>query len=208
MGGNHLNNTDPRPKRRKDKDNPYEIFTTGLGTAQPHYFLAFVDSTGAEQCVEIDKALFDAFDRFELDDISFMHKVDKHYERLEQTEESLHKRAFHPPMSVEELVTRQIEVDDLHRAIAQLPEKQHRRLVLYYFGGCTYEQIAEMEGCKYQTVQDSIYAALKNRILHGFLRLRRPLVQGLLRLLRPLIVPVHFVHKRNVVQLKAVKGVE
>ena len=72
------------------------------------------------------------------------------------------KRAFHPPMSVEELVTRQIEVDDLHRAIAQLPEKQRRRLVLYYFDGCTYEQIAEMEGCKYQTVQDSIYTALKN----------------------------------------------
>ena len=59
MGGNHPKNIDPRPKRRKDKDNPYEIFTTGLGTAQPHYFLAFVDSTGVEQCMEIDKALFD-----------------------------------------------------------------------------------------------------------------------------------------------------
>ena len=161
MGGNHPNNTDPRPKRRKDKDNPYEIFTTGRDTAQPHYFLAFVDSTGTEQCVEIDKALFDAFDRFELDDISFMHKVDKHYERLEQTEESLHKRAFHPPMSVEELVTRQIEVDNLHRAIAQLPEKQRRRLVLYYFGGCTYEQIAEMEGCTHPAVMKSISAALE-----------------------------------------------
>ena len=55
-----------------------------------------------------------------------------------------------------------IEVDRLHQAIAQLPEKQRRRLVLYYFGEFTYEQIAEMEGCKYQTVQDSIYAALKN----------------------------------------------
>ena len=96
-----------------------------------------------------------------MDYISFMHKVDKNYERLEQTEESLHKRAFHPPMSVEELVTRQIEVDDLHRAIAQLPEKQRRRLVLYYFGGCTYEQIAEMEGCTHPAVMKSISAALE-----------------------------------------------
>ena len=53
MGGNHPKNIDLRPKRRKDKDNPYEIFTTGLGTAQPHYYLAFVDSTGAEQCTLI-----------------------------------------------------------------------------------------------------------------------------------------------------------
>ena len=63
---------------------------------------------------------------------------------------------------MEEIVSQQIEVDRLHPAIAQLPEKQRRRLVLYYFGESTYEQIAEMEGCKYQTVQDSIYAALKN----------------------------------------------
>lgn len=162
MGGNHPKNIDPRPKRRKDKDNPYEIFTTGLGTVQPHYFLSFMDGAGVEQCIEIDKALFDAFDRFELDDISFMHKVDKHYERLEQTEESLHKRAFHSPVSVEELVTRQIEEDDLHRAIAQLPEKQRRRLVLYYFGELTYEQIAEMEGCTKRAVKFSVDIALSS----------------------------------------------
>ncbi len=96
--------------------------------------------------MEIDKALFDAFDRFELDDISFMHKVDKHYERLEQTEESLHKRAFHPPVSVEELVTRQIDIDDLHYAIAQLPEKQRRRLVLYYFGSLLMNRLRKWRG--------------------------------------------------------------
>ena len=46
--------------------------------------------------------------------------------------------------------------------INKLPETQRRRLILYYFNGLTYSQIAEMEGCKYQTVQDSIYAALNN----------------------------------------------
>ena len=162
MGGNHPNNIDPRPKRRKDKDNPYEIFTTGLGTAQPHYFLAFVDSTGAEQCVEIDKALFDAFDHFELDDISFMNEMDRHYEQSEQTEASLNRRAAQPQESVEETVFQRVEVETLRQAIAKLPEKQRSRLVLYYFGGFTYEQIARMEGCKYQTVQDTIYTALKN----------------------------------------------
>jgi RNA polymerase sigma-70 factor (ECF subfamily) len=162
MDDNHPKNIDPRPKRRKDKDNPYEIFTTGVSTAHPHYYLSFVDGGGARRRVEIDKALFDAFDRFELDDISFMHKVDKHYERLEQTEESLYKRAIDPPMPVEEIVAQQAEKDELHKAIAQLPQKQRRRLVLYYFWGFTYERIAEMEGCSKRAVKFSVDIALKN----------------------------------------------
>ena len=162
MDGNHPKNADTRPKRRKDRDNPYEIFTTGINTAHPHFYLSFKDSSGSKRCMEIDKALFDAFDSFELDDLSFMNEVDRHYEQSEQSEWTLAKRAVQPQESVEETVFQRVENEALHRAIAQLPEKQRRRLVLYYFGGFTYEQIAEMEKCKYQTVQDTIYAALKN----------------------------------------------
>ena len=162
MADSHPKSIDPRPKRRRDKDNPYTIFTTGINTATPHYYLSFVDSNNMERCVEIDKPLFDAFDRFELEDISFMHKVDKHYERTEQTEASLNKRAVRPQESVEEIVSQRIEVDRLHQAIAQLPEKQRRRLVLYYFGEFTYEQIAEMEGCTKRAVKFSVDIALKN----------------------------------------------
>lgn len=38
MDGQHPNKHDLRPKRRKDKDNPYEIFTVGIGTDSPHYY--------------------------------------------------------------------------------------------------------------------------------------------------------------------------
>ena len=122
MDGNHPKNIDPRPKRRKDRDNPYEIFTTGIDTAQPHYYLSFEDSSNVKQCIEIDKALFDAFDHFELDDLSFMNEVDRHYEQSEQTEQSLNRRASQPQESVEETVFQQVESETLHRAIAQLPE--------------------------------------------------------------------------------------
>ena len=162
MADSHPKNLDPRPKRRRDKDNPYTIFTTGIDTATPHYYLTFVDSSNVERCVEIDKPLFDAFDRFELEDISFMQKVDKHYEQTEQTEASLNKRAIKPQESVEEIVSQRMEVDKLHQAIARLPEKQRRRLVLYYFGEFTYEQIAEMEGCTKRAVKFSVDIALKN----------------------------------------------
>ena len=91
-----------------------------------------------------------------------MHKVDKHYERTEQTEASLNKRAIKPQESVEEIVSQRMEVDKLHQAIARLPEKQRRRLVLYYFGEFTYEQIADMEGCTISPVKRSIEKAIEN----------------------------------------------
>jgi len=162
MDGNHPKKADSRPKRRKDKDNPYEIFTTGINTAYPHYYLSFADGSGVKRCTEIDKALFDAFDEFELDDLSFMNEVDRHYEHSEQTEASLNRRAAQPQEPVEETVFQRVEVDKLHRAIAKLPEKQRRRLVLYYFGEFTYEQIAEMEGCTKRAVKFSVDIALKN----------------------------------------------
>ena len=162
MDGNHPKNIDPRPKRRKDKDNPYMIFTTGIHTATPRYYLSFVDSGNVERCVEIDKPLFDAFDHFELDDISFMNEMDRHYEQSEQTEQLLNRRTTQPQKSVEETVFQRVEADKLYQAITRLPEKQRRRLVLYYFGGFTYERIAEMEGCTIMPVKRSIDAAIKN----------------------------------------------
>jgi len=41
MDGQHPNIFDKRPKRRKDKDNPYELFTVGIGTPEPLYFIRF-----------------------------------------------------------------------------------------------------------------------------------------------------------------------
>ena len=143
MDGGHPKNIDPRPKRRRDEENPYEIYTTGINTTNPRYFLAFTDSNKVKQWMEIDKTLFDAFNEFELDDLSFFNEVDRHYERSEVTEATLNRRAAKPQKSVEEIVSQQMEMDKLHRAIAQLPEKQRRRLVLYYFGEFTYEQIAD-----------------------------------------------------------------
>ena len=154
--------SDPRPKRRRSKDNPYEIYSIGAQTDQPHYYIAFTDSTGVRQELEIDESLFDVLDRFELDDLSFLNEVDNHYERSELTEASLNARAFELPETVEETVMQRDENERLHRAIAMLPEKQRKRLTLYYFRGLTYAQIAEKEGCTIMPVKRSIDTAIEN----------------------------------------------
>ena len=145
-----------RPKRRKDKYNPYT-----LTKKEDKHFLSFWDGQGVLRGLQITKELFEVLNRFELDDLSILNEWDRHYEHSELTEASLYDRAAMLPESVEETVFRNLRYEALYKAMEQLPETQRRRLVLYYFAGLTYAQIADKEGCKYQTVQESIYAALK-----------------------------------------------
>lgn len=152
-----------RPKRRKDIYNPYT-----LTKIKDKHILSFRDGQGVLQEITIDRELFELLDRFELDDLSYLNEVDRHYEHSELTEISLYNRATALPESVEDAVLRNLQYEALYNAIWKLPEAQRRRLIFYYFGGLTYAQIADMEGCKYQTVQESIYAALKN--LKSFLK--------------------------------------
>jgi len=145
-----------RPKRRKDKYNPYT-----LTEKESKQFVSFRDGQGVFRELQITKELFEVLNRFELDDISVLNEWDRHIEHFEQTEQSLNRRAYYKAESVEAAVLRNIEYERLHRAISELPETQRRRLTLYYFRGLTYEQIAEMEGCSHPAVIKSVSAAIE-----------------------------------------------
>lgn len=162
MDGKHPNQHDKRPKRRKDKDNPYELFSVGIGTPAARYYIRFKDGQGVEHCMEIEKPLFDMLDSFELDDLSHLNEMDNHYERSELTEASLNERAFEVPQPIDAIVSFKIEREELHRAIQSLPEIQRRRLILYYFDEMTYEQIAEIEKCSYPAARRSVLSAIDN----------------------------------------------
>ena len=139
--GEHPNHIDPRPKRRKDQANPYHIFTVGIESADPHFYLSFIDSQGVKICMEINRELFSQLNQFELEDLSYLNQIDNHYEHSELTEATLERRMAHYQESLEERVIRMDCYDRLHAAIEKLPEGQRRRLRLYYFGGLTYEEI-------------------------------------------------------------------
>lgn len=147
--GNH-------PKRRKDKYNPYSIYET-----DGKHYISFRDGQGVLQQLEICKELYDTFDEFELKDISYLHKWDKYIEHSQLWESTLNERAFLKPDTVEDIVMKNIETESLHKAISKLPETQKRRLLLYFFDGLTYEQIAKMEGCTKMPVKRSIDVALQ-----------------------------------------------
>ena len=144
------------PNRKKDKHNPYTLMIV-----EGRYYLSFKDGRGVMQNIEIEKVLYDLFNRFELEDISYLNRVSRHIEHSELTERSLNDRTFYKEESLEETVSRSMEYEQLHKAISKLPETQKRRLLLYFFGELTYEQIAEFEGCTKRAVKFSIDLAIE-----------------------------------------------
>ena len=144
------------PNRKKDKYNPYTLIVS-----DGRYYLSFKDSRGELQSIEIDEVLYGVFNRFELEDISYLNKLSRHIEHSELTEASLNDRAFCKPESIEEEVSRNMEYELLHRAVAKLGEVERRRLLLYFFGEMTYEQIAAIEGCTKRAVKFSVDIAIE-----------------------------------------------
>ncbi|MGF6991453.1 RNA polymerase sigma factor (sigma-70 family) [Lachnospiraceae bacterium PM6-15] len=145
------------PKRRRDKYNPYHI-----RKSEGRYYLEFKDGTGELHKMEVDKTMFEAFDRFELDDISFFNKWDKHIEHSELTEASINQRAFIKESLVEDIVLDNTDKERLHKAVSSLPSIQRRRLIMYFFEEMTFEEIALLEGCTKMPVKRSIDSAIAN----------------------------------------------
>lgn len=144
------------PNRKKDKYNPYT-----LTIVEGRYYISFKDGRGELQSIEINEVLYGLFNRFELEDISYLNRVSRHIEYSELTEASLNDRAFHKPESIEVTVSRNIEHERLHKAISKLPEIQRRRLILHFFGELSYEQIAKLEGCTKRAVKFSVDIAIE-----------------------------------------------
>lgn len=62
-------------KRNKSKDNPYTLF---YDKTQEIYQVEFVDNLNKLHVIQITEEIYKAFDKFELEDISQIHKFRKH----------------------------------------------------------------------------------------------------------------------------------
>ena len=105
--------------------------------------------------------MYNLLNVFELEDLKYLNVLDRHIEQSEIYEVTLHKRSGQVGESAEDEAMRKILYDNLYKAISRLPDIQKRRLVLYYFVGLTYEQIAELENCSFQSIVKSINTAEK-----------------------------------------------
>lgn len=142
------------PNRKKDKFNPYTL-TIENNT----YYISFIDGQGNFQKQEISMELYDAFNRFELDDISWINEKKRHLTEKGISNELLRYQIADSAESLDDCVNRSMMYQKLYEAIRELPDIQRRRIRLYYFDGYTYEQIAKSEGCTHPAIIKSIRAA-------------------------------------------------
>lgn len=146
------------PKRRKSKDNPYIL---DYIEEKNIYIVSFRDSLNEFHKIEVSEKVFNAFDKFELEDISQMHKSDKHIDdrtidNSEYMDLMLYKHIDNTEKSVEQIVEEKLQNEDLYKAIKQLPEIQKRRIKKYYFDEKNLQDIANEEKCSVVAVKYSI----------------------------------------------------
>ena len=122
------------PKRRKKKDNPYTLLN--------RYFILFKDVRNVINKVEVNNDVFNAFDRFEVDDISELHKIDKHIDMRELDE---NKNYENDTESIDDFIIRKSTYEELHKEINKLTETQKRRIKYYYFDDMKFSDIARVE---------------------------------------------------------------
>jgi RNA polymerase sigma factor (sigma-70 family) len=143
-----------------DNSNPYTL-RVDIDTGILHYYVSFKDGQALIREVEVSRPVYLEFCRFVKHERNLRRWDERHTEQSILTDETLYKRAFHPPKGVEETVFDNERDERLQQIITELPEVQRRRFILYHEFGLTYEQIAEMEGCKKQSVCDSVLLAEK-----------------------------------------------
>ncbi len=143
---------------RKIKDNPYSI---SYNEEKHCYMVEFKDYKCTVHKIEVAESVYKAFDSFELEDISQIHKYRRHIEHLELTDELLSKRLFEKSVTIEEKVEKQIMYEELKKAIDQLSDIQKQRIKMYYFENLSLDEIAKKEGTTHQAISKSIHRGLE-----------------------------------------------
>ncbi len=141
-----------------DNTNPYTLRSELIGGIR-HYYVSFKDGQSVLRETEVSRPVYLEFLRFIKRERSLQQWDRRHTEHSELTDEMLYNRAFHTPKSVEETIYESQRDERLRQTIAELPEIQRRRFILYHEFGLTYEQIAEMEGRYLTSIRESVKSA-------------------------------------------------
>ena len=143
---------DRHPKRRKSKDNPYI-----LEVNDNKYTIKFKDTRNNLCELAITENLYQAFNKFELEDISQLHKYERHIEHSLIYEEQLYNRSLKKTIDLETFIIDKILIEKINEIINySLSKTQQLRLCLYFYENKTLDDIARIEGTTHQAISKSI----------------------------------------------------
>lgn len=145
------------------KDKSYELILEKT-EKEIHYYIIYIVEGRRSTKIEISEAVYQEYKNSELRQKSQENIFDRHIEHLDLTEVQLQKRAIHEETDLENKVIDKLRNKLLFEVIANLPDTQRIRFLLYYEMDYTYDQIAKKEGCSKMAVKYSIDAARKKII--------------------------------------------
>ncbi len=148
---------DKRPKRTRDKYNPYIL----QSEKDKNIYKVIFNNIDEIVNIEISKEIFEALDEFEKEDARQIQKKLRHHELNHITEKKLNKRAFYKQKNVDEILITKINNEKLEEVMDKLTREQRRRILLYYDYEMTMEEISIIDGCSKQSVQESIEWGMK-----------------------------------------------
>ena len=149
---------DNSPKRRKSKDNPYRLITSSNKSLM---IVSFKDSNNITQNIPITKEQYELFNKFELEDLSYLNKVDRHIEIREINDYIIYNLLSSENKYLEEIVEEKVLNNELYRLIEKLSDKQKKRLKMYYFENMKLKDIAEAEKTSIRAIQYSLDLAME-----------------------------------------------
>ena len=125
------------------------------------YYISFEDSAKQECRIEIEKEIFDIYMSSKKAYIKIKNETSRHLEHSLLSEVDIYKRAFEKSNNVVDIIMQKLESEKLQAALNKLTKEQRRRILLYYDYQLTMEEIALIEKCSKQSVQESIRWGMK-----------------------------------------------
>ena len=92
------------------RDSPYT-----LSLVDGKCYLSFKDGQGFPHKLELDVKLYALFDRFELDDLSFLNEQERHLDQTELSEALLSRRVPENQATVEDAVYESLQTQDVYK---------------------------------------------------------------------------------------------
>ena len=126
-------------------------------------FKKYYDHITTDTYHDVPDEVFNILEEYRKAEQAYHSKINYHnaYYSLDRNDGIEHSALF-VSLSPDEIYERKLTTEQLHAAIATLPDKQAKRIYAHYFLGMSKAAIAKAEGVSKATIGQSIKAALKS----------------------------------------------
>lgn len=123
----------------------------------------YYDHIGIDTYIDVPDEVFNIFEEYRKAEQAYQSKVYYHkaYYSLDRGDGIEHSALF-VSLSPDEIYERKLTNEQLHAAIATLPDKQAKRIYAHFFLGMSKVNIAKAEGASASSVKDAISRGLRN----------------------------------------------